>query len=677
MKEYSRENLRNVAVVGHGQVGKTSLLDVCLFKVGAANRIGRVDDKTSTLDTDPEEIKRHFSIACKLMSIEWHDKKINFLDTPGYPDFVGDVIGSMVAADCALLVLSASDGIEFGTESGWNVAKKLEKPRAFFINKMDRPHADFQGVLLNLREKFGDGVVAVQLPIGSAESFVGTVDVLAPKDPPADMADELHEAKQNLIEALADYNDELLEKFLNDEEISEEEIAAALKIGVAEGKVFPVFCGSAGIAKGMRQLLNNIVDFFPEPNQQPVMAMNTNTEELVEVDPDGPFSAQVFKTIIDPFVGRVSYLRVFSGNLSGDMSCFNPGKNVTERFSGLFTMQAGKQISLPKVCAGDIVATTKLADTKTGDTLCDKDNPVQFAPIDYPTPMLVMSATAEKKNEIDKVVMALEKEKDGDPTLQLVRNRETKELLIRAIGETQIDIVKEKLKRKYNLSAVFGEPKISLRETIRKSAEAEGKHKKQTGGHGQYGHVKLELSPKPSGEGNEFVDSIVGGVVPRQFIPAVEKGTNETLAAGILAGFPVVDVRVNLVFGSYHPVDSSEAAFKSATAIALKKAFSLASPVLLEPVFDVTVKAPEEFMGDVVGQLNARRAKIMGMDSEKGISVIKAKVPEMELYRYATILRAQTQGRGTFEAAFSHYDQMPERTAQDVINKMNEEKEAK
>ncbi len=691
MQEYQSADLRNIAVIGHGRTGKTSLLDAALFNAGAARRLGKVDDGTSVLDYEPEESRRKLSISSALAAVEWRGCKLNMIDTPGYPDFVGEMISALTASDSALIVVSAPSGMETGTEKAWLTVEEMGLPRAVFVNKMDREHADFEGTVDELRARFGQGIVPVQLPIGKEDSFQGVADLLTlhmkivthedeelVADIPEFMQEAVEEARQQLIEALSDFDDQLMEKFLEGEDIPEEEVREALAKGVRAAKVFPVFCGSALQNIGVKKLLKGLGALMPSPEDHTFIATDPKTEDPVERSTEGPFSAQVFKTIVDPFVGRLTFLRVISGDMKGDSVYWNVTRETEERISGLMTMQGKQQIPISVAHAGDIVAVAKLAATKTGDTLTEKSSQIVFEPLAYPGSMLVMSAYPMKKGEEDKVFSAIGKESDQDPTIRIEKNRETKETLVRGIGEVQLEVLKERIQRKYGAEVDFREPKVPLRETIRKTVKVEGKHKKQSGGHGQYGHVWLEISPQPAGEGNAFTESIFGGSVPRQYIPAVEKGTEETLAGGILAGFPVVDVKVNLYDGSYHTVDSSEAAFKTATAIALKKGIMDASPALLEPIFNMTITAPEYFMGDVMGQLNTKRAKILGMESKgRDMSEIKAQIPALELYKYATELRSQTKGRGDFSVEFSHYEEMPQRIAETIIEKYQAEKEKK
>ena len=681
MKNYKSTNIRNVAVLGHGKTGKTSLLDACLFNTGAAKRLGSVEDGSSALDFEPEETKRGMTIHAKLAACEWRDFKLNFIDTPGYPDFVGEVKGAVAAADSALIVISASSGIKSGTENAWLMAEESELPRAFFINKMDREHADFDGVVAELRVRFGDGVVPVQIPIGKEAAFQGVVDLLSlhmkivthdneviKDEVPEYIKGDVETARQKLIEAVAEFNNELLEKYIEGAEITEVEVAAALIEGIQAGKIFPVFCGSAKQNIGIKKLMNGIVEYLPSPYFKVSIGTDPESGEIKERSTEDSFSAQVFKTVVDPFVGRQSFIRILSGEMRGDAAYYHPNKDKDERVGTIFTLQGKRQDNLNMAAAGDIVVTTKLQDVSTGDTLCDKNDAIQYEGILYPEAMLEMAASARKKGDEDKVFGALAKQQDEDPTLILTKNAETRETLIRGIGEVHLEVLAEQLQRKFGAELMLAEPRVAYRETIRKSVQVQGKHKKQSGGHGQYGDVWLEISPQPAGEGNVFTETIFGGSVPRQYIPAVEKGTVETLAGGVLAGYPVVDVKVNLYDGSYHAVDSSEAAFKTAAAIAIKKGIMEAEPLLLEPIDTITVCTPEYYMGDVMGKLNSKRAHILGVDSKgKDMSEIQALIPAAELYRFATDLRSLTQGRGSYTLEFNRYEPVPEKKAQELI----------
>ncbi|MBR6267149.1 MAG: elongation factor G [Selenomonadaceae bacterium] len=677
MKEYQSANIRNVAVVGHGKTGKTSLLEACLFNSGCVKRLGKVDDGTGVLDYEQEEGKRKMTIGDSLAVTEWKDYKLNFIDTPGYPDFVGEVQGALTAADSALLVISAPAGIEVETERFWAMADSLSLPRAFFVNKMDREHADFYKVVEELRVRFGDGVVPVQVPIGKEAAFQGVVDLLSMRmkivrheedEIPEYIQPDVEENRQKLIEAVAEFNNELLEKYIAEEEITELEVSAALIEGIQAGKIFPVFCGSALQNAGIKKLMDGIVEYMPTPYFKVAIGTDPKTDDLIERKTEDPFSAQIFKTVVDPFVGRLSYLRILSGDMKGDSVYALSNGEDTERVGAIFTMQGKKQEGMSLAHAGDIVVTAKLQAAKTGDTLCDKNAMIRYDKIAYPEPMLAMAVTSVKKGEEDKVFGAIGRQQDEDPTIRLEKNKETRQTILYGIGEVHLEILAEKIQRKFGVEMKMDEPRVAYRETIRKTVKVEGKHKKQSGGHGQYGHVWLEISPQKAGEGNVFTETIFGGSVPRQYIPAVEKGTQETLAAGVLAGYPVVDVSVNLYDGSYHSVDSSEAAFKTATALAIKKGVMEANPVLLEPINEITVVTPEYYMGDVMGKLNSKRAKILGVDAHgKDMSAVHALIPASELYKYATELRSQTQGRGSFSVKFSHYELMPDKLAEKII----------
>ena len=686
MKDYTSEQIRNVAFCGHGRSGKTTLLEAALFDSGATTRLGNVDQGTSVLDFEPEENKRKMSISAALAAVEWKNFKINAIDVPGFPDFVAEMHGALAAADSAVIVVSASAGVEVETEKAWALAENLNLPRAFFISKMDREHADFEKVLADLRNKFGNSVVPVQVPVGKEDSFKGVVDLIkafskvANDDEQidaAEVADEVEDMRLEMLDIVAEFNDELMEKYLEGEveDLDEKEISEALAQGFKEAKVFPVFVGSALKNIGVKKFLNSVVEFFPAPDSKVYSGINPKTDELVERKVSEPFSGQIFKTMVDPFVGRMSYVRVISGDMKGDATYQLFGLNTEgqERLSGLFTMQGKKQIPVDTAHAGDIVVTSKLANAKTGDTLCDKAAPIKYERIKYPEPMLAMAVTSEKKGEEDKVFGAITRQQDEDPTIMLVKNAETKQTILKGIGEVHLDILSDKIQRKFGVKMVLGEPRVAYRETIRKEVEVQGKHKKQSGGHGQYGDVWLRIGPNKDANtevnnGNVWSESIFGGSVPRQYFPAVEKGTQETLAEGVIAGYPVVNVSVNLFDGSYHAVDSSEAAFKMATSIAIKKGILSANPILLEPIEEITVLTPENYMGDIIGNLNSRRGKILGMDPKgKGMTEVKAFVPSSELYKYATDLRSQTQGRASYSLKFARYEPMPDKLAEKII----------
>lgn len=680
MKEYNSSDLRNVAIVGQGKAGKTSLAEACLFSAGAVNRLGRVDEKTSVMDFDAEEMKRKLTISNSLAACEWKGYKLNFIDTPGYPDFVGEVKAALQAVDFSLFVLSAPSGIAAETEKIWHYAQQMALPRALFINKMDREHADFAGLLEELRVKFGRGVVPIQLPIGKEAAFQGVADLLKLHTKiqlnseeviegtiPEYMEGEVEAARQQLIETIAEYNNELLEKYIEGQEITELEIEAALIEGIQAGKVFPVLCGSAYQNIGTKKLMNAMIEYMPTPYFKISLGVEPESGEYIERKTEDAFSAQIFKTTIDPLVGRFSFIRILSGKMKGDSTYYNSTKAINERVGNLFTLQGKRQLGISSVCAGDIVVAAKLA-SSTGDTLCEKMAAIRYEGIEYPTAMLTMAIRPKHKDDEDKIGVALNKQQEEDPSLRINKAKDTKELLISGLGELHLDIVLEKLQRKFGVEASLALPQIAYRETIRQKVRAEGKHKKQSGGHGQYGHVWLDIEPLVPGSGNQFTESIFGGSVPRQYIPAVEKGMQETLQNGVLAGYPMVDVKVNLTDGSYHTVDSSEVAFKTATALAIRKGVAEAKPVLLEPIYTIQVHVPAYYMGEVVGDLNAKRGRIMGMESnEKGEGEIKAQIPLAEISKYATDLRSLTQGRGEFSLAFLQYEEVPIKKAEAII----------
>ncbi len=690
MKSYTADSIRNVALVGHGGCGKTSLAEALLFVSGGIDRLGRVDEGTTASDYDPDEIKRKISINATPVPCEWQGVKVNFIDTPGYADFVGDVKSTLRVVEGALLVVCAVSGIEVGTENGWAFAQENGISRAFFVNKMDRENADFYSVADALKLRFGARVVPVQLPIGAAETFGGVVDLLSMKaytgsgkdasegPIPADMADTVAKYREALVEAAAENDDELLSKYLDGEELTNEEIIRGLEIGVRAGDVFPVFCGSAAKNIGVTDLLNEIIRSFPsaaESGAEAGVNPQTDAEEERKPADSEPFAGLVFKTLADPYVGKLTYFRVYSGVLKSDTHSYNSTKGVDERVGQIYFTRGKAQIPVAEVHAGDIAAVAKLTETVTGDTLCDKAKPIRFAPIAFPEPVFSVAIQAKTKADEDKLGPALQKLGDEDPTFKHRRDAETGQTLISGLGETHVDIIVDRLKRKFGVEVEVSTPKIPYRETITLAAKAQGKHKKQSGGRGQYGDAWVELEPQERGKGFEYVDAVVGGAIPRQYIPAVEKGIREAMERGILAGYPVVDIKATVYDGSFHPVDSSEMAFKMAGILAFQAAAEKAGPVILEPVMSVEVIVPEEYMGDVIGDLNGKRGRILGMEPlEGGRQLIKAMVPQSEMQRYAVDLRSIARGRGTFHAELSHYEQVPAHVAQQIIEQHKKEK---
>jgi elongation factor G len=690
LREYKSDKLRSVGIVAHGGAGKTSLTESLLFNAGAVTRMGRVDDGTTITDFEPEEIKRKVTISAALAPCEWQDHKINFIDTPGYADFVGEVKGVLRAVDSTLVVLCAASGVEVETEKTWEYARELNLPRMAFINKMDRENADFDGVIQEMREKFGPAVLPIQLPIGSEESFKGIVDLIKMKaiisynsqnsqiselEIPDNLQEKALEARQKLIEVAAETDDELLAKYLDGEDLSDDEVKRGLSKGIYQSKIFPVMCGSAYKNIGIQQIMNAILDYLPSPEASSVLGMHPISKDIVERKNSDGFSAIVFKTTADPFVGRLSYIRLFSGTMKPDSILYNASKEKMERIGNVFTLRGKHQVALNTVFAGDIAVVAKLQETGTGDTLCEKDKPIIFESITYPKPMFTMCIEAKNKGDEDKIGNALNRLMDEDKTFKVIKNLETKQLLISGIGELHTDIMAERMKRKFGVDVILSDPKIPYRETIRSTVKVEGKHKKQSGGHGQYGHVWLQLDPLPMGNNFEFVDSIFGGSVPRQYIPAVEKGVRDALIGGVLGGYPMVDIKVTLYDGSYHNVDSSEMAFKIASTMALRKGALQAKPTLLEPICNVKINVPDSFMGDVIADLNGKRGRIQGMEPiTQGTGVIKAQVPMSEMFRYAIDLRSITQGRGYFDLNFSHYEEVPQRIADMIIAASKKEK---
>lgn len=680
MKEYTSDKLRSVGIVAHGGAGKTTIAEALLFRSGAITRMGKVEEGSTVSDFEPEELKRKVTINSTLIPCEWKDTKINFIDTPGYADFVGELQGTLRAVDSALVVVCASSGLEVGTEKAWQYAEELNLPRVIFVSKMDRENADFEKVVKQLKDTFGNKVIPLQIAIGAENNFRGIVDIVKMKayiangneyieeEIPEDLQDIAQISREEIIEAAAEMNDDTLEKFLNGEELTEEEVMRGLVEGIKQAKIYPVLCGTATKNIGIGRVMDSIKDYTPSAAERNVVAKDKKTGEDKVIDINAPLSALVFKTTTDPFVGRLSFIRVFSGKIVPDSNLYNVTKDKVEKVGNIFSMRGKQQIPLKAIYAGDIGVIAKLQDTGTGDTICDKNELVEYAPINFPKPMYTMAIEAKNKGDEDKIGMAINRMMDEDPTFRLEKNTASKEKLISGVGDQHIEIILEKMKRKFGVDAILKNPKITYRETIRGKARVEGKHKKQSGGHGQYGHVWIEIEPLATGGGFEFVDSIVGGAVPRQYIPAVEKGMRESLLSGVLAGYPVVDIKIKLVDGTYHNVDSSEMAFKIASNTAFKKGCLQSKPVLLEPVYNIEVVVPQDSMGDIVGDFNTKRGRILGMEPiGNGLGSVKALVPYSELQKYAIDLRSMTQGRGSFDMHFAHYDEVPPNIADKII----------
>ncbi len=670
MKVYSSESIRNIGVVSHQGAGKTSLTESMLFNTGATNRLGKVDEGNTVADYHPEEIKRKSTVNTSLVACEWLDTKINLLDTPGFTDFFGEVKGVLRVADALLMLVDAVSGVEVSTEIVWELADESKLPRIVFVNKLDRENANFGKALDSMKEKLTQQIVPIQFPIGSEANFNGIIDLIAMKayqyngngkpseiPIPADLMSDVEAYREMMIEAAAEGEDELTMKYLEGEELTNEEIIAGLKAGVNSGKVVPVLCGSALKNIGADLLLNVLVQYAPSP-----------LERLEDQDaPNKPMASLVFKTMADPYVGRISFFRVYQGSFKGDSTAYNPNKETDEKISQLFTMQGKNQLQVPELKFGDIGMVAKLAQTGTGDTLTTKGSGAILDGIDFPTPTLTVAIEAKTKGDEDKLGIGIGRLLEEDPTLRLEKNVETHQTLLTGMGEAHIDITLDRLKRKFGVEVITSDVIVPYRETIRGTAtRVEGKHKKQSGGHGQYGHVYIDVEPYADGE-FEFTETIFGGSVPRQYIPGVEKGIRESLTEGVLAGYPVTNIKVNLQDGSFHPVDSSEMAFKIAASIAFRKACEQAKPVLLEPIMSVEIKVPDQFMGDIMGDLNSKRGRILGMEKSGNMQVIKAQVPLAEMFRYSIDLKSITQGRGSFVMEFYSYEDVPSMMAEKII----------
>jgi len=684
--------LRNIALVGHGSSGKTSLSEIMLFKTGTIKRLGRVEDGNTVMDYEPEELKRLISISSGFNQFNWKKNIISLIDTPGDQNFFTDTINSLQAADGVVVVIDAVDGIKVQTELAWDYAREFGLPAVIFINKLDRERADFIRTFNNARNIFQPKPIILQLPVGSESGFKGIVDLISMKahiydsdgkvttgEIPADMMESANKEREALIENIAEADDKLIEKYLEGEALSDDEIKAALRKGTISGTFVPVICGSAIKDIGIDLLMELVVNCMPSPLEKaPRKGMDPNDEgKTIEraPDPEAPFSAFVFKTVADPYAGRLSIMKIVSGSLGESGNFYNVNKSSRERYNQLLTIAGKEQKPITEAGPGEIVAVAKLKETATGDTLCDESSKILFE-CAKPLPTLISFAVGSKvKGEEDKIFISLSKLLEEDSALKLERNAETKEILLSGRGQVHIEVIVEKVKRKFNVDAQLNTPKVPYKETIKKKVRVQGRHKKQSGGHGQFGDCWIQMEPLPRGKGFEFVDAIVGGSIPRQYIPAVEKGIIESCQKGVIAGFPCIDFRVTLDDGSFHAVDSSEMAFKVAGSIAFKKAVQEAKPVLLEPVMKVTITTPDEYMGDIMGNLNSRRGRVLGMDTAGKNQVIIANVPMSEFLTYEPDLRSMTGGRGIYTMEFSHYDEVPAQLAEKIIDAANKEKE--
>ncbi len=675
------DSIRNIVVMGHGKCGKTTLTEAMLYNAGAIKRLGSVADGTTVSDYDNEEIKRQCSINTTLEAINWKDLKYNVIDTPGFFDYAGDVKAGVRAADSALIVLSGRSGVSVGTEQVYEYAKNKDIPIMFFVNKIDDNRASYEKTLEEMKAVFGKAVTPFVYPIREGDEFKGFVDIVdmtARRYEGADrvdipvpdgMADIVAPLRDMIMEAIASTDEELMVKYFNEEEFTVDEIKQAIRKGVKDGSIYPVYCGSGQDNIGVRSLMDGIGKYLPSPSEIQEVGRKADTAEPVELvqTEEETSAAIVFKTIADPYVGKMSLFRVYSGEIKSDSSYYNPNKGESEKIGKLYSLCGKTQTEVKSVKAGDIGCVAKLEFTKTGDTLCDKNKNIILTGIEFPSPVLSMAVLPEAKGDEEKIVSGLTKLMDEDPTFTVTNNAETKQTLINGQGEQHIDVIVSKLKNKYGVNVILEEPVTPYRETITSTATVEGKHKKQSGGHGQYGHVKIEFSPGVTEE-LMFEEKVFGGSVPKNYFPAIEKGLLDSAQKGVLAGYPVVNLKAVLLDGSYHPVDSSEMAFKTAAAIAYKEGLKQAGPVILEPIGYLKSYVPENIMGDVIGDINKRRGRIMGMgESDKqGLNLVEAEVPMSEMHKYATDLRAMSGGRGTFTFEFVRYERAP----MDVANKI-------
>jgi elongation factor G len=676
MKVYDAQSLRNVALVGHSGAGKTQLVSTLLFDAGAVNRLGRVDEGTTVTDYDEEEISRKHTLSSALAYVEWTRTKINFIDTPGMANFLSDAKAALRVADAAVVVVDAVAGVEVSTEKIWTAAEELEVPRIIVLNRLDRERASVDRSLDSLRSVFGRTVIPIQLPIGEEKSFRGVVDLVAMKawtyqtdgsgkasegPVPSEMESAAAAAREALIEMVAEADDALMERFFDAGTLTQEELWSGLKRGISAGRIFPALCASASVNVGMQPLLDALVAYVQSPAERGVAARNAKSGEEIRVpaSESAPVAAFVWKTVADPFAGRITMFRVIAGALKADSTVQNVTRDTAERVGHLMLLQGKTQTAVPEIKAGDLGAVAKLKDTLTSDLLADKACTFRMAPIKFPEAVISYAIEPKSRGDEEKISTALHRLQEEDPTLSYNRDPQTKELLLSGQGQSHIEVAVAKLKRRFGVEVNLKLPRIPYRETISASTDAHGRHKKQTGGHGQFGDCKVRFEPLPRGSDFEFVDDIFGGAIPRQFIPAVEKGIQDARMRGFLAGYPVVDFRATVFDGSFHAVDSNELSFKMAGSLAFKDGMSRARPTLLEPVMDVEVYAPSDYAGDLMGDLNARRGRIGGMDTRGASTVIRAKVPMAEMLTYEQHLTSATGGRGSYHMEFSHYEEVP------------------
>jgi elongation factor G len=695
MKKYETESIRNLGMFSHGGEGKTTTVEAMLFLAGENTRLGKVDEGTSLMDYEPEEIERKATISASVACFDWNKYKINMIDTPGDDNFIYDAKLCMRVVDGAVILVSAVSGVRVQTEKVWEYADELGVPVSFFINKIDRERADFGRTLEDLQKTFTEkSIIAVQLPIGKEDAFRGVVDLISMKsyiykddqsgafetaEIPPELADEAARFREKLIEAAVEMDDEIMERYLNGDEIKNEEIETCLRGGIWDGKIAPVMVGAAAKNIGIQPLLDNLVKYFPDPLYKgAAKGVTPGSGKAIDrqMSVGEPFSAFIFKTITDPFAGKLTLFKVYSGELHPDSVVLNVKKEEKERIGQIFYLVGKKQKPAGLASVGDIAAVAKLREATTGDTLCDEKSPIQYPEVVLPPPLISFSLHPKSKGDEDKLNTSLQRLIEEDPSIRYSRDEQTKEFIISGMGQIHIEVLVARMKRKFGVDVDLREPKVPYKETIKGRTKVQGKYKRQSGGRGQYGDCWLELEPLPHGAGFEFVDKIVGGVIPRQYIPSVEKGIVEAMEHGILAGYPTTDFRATVYDGSYHEVDSSDMAFKIAASMGFKKGMEQSQPTLLEPIMKVEIIIPEEFVGDVMGDMNSRRGKIMGVEAKGHNQIVKSVTPMAEMLKYAPDLRSMTGGRGTFTMEFSHYEEVPAHIAQKVIEAANKEREA-
>ncbi len=688
MKEYTGEQIRNIGTGAHGAAGKTSLVEAMLFTMGETTRMGSIDQGNTASDYNEDEIERQISISTSMLHGEWNKTKINVIDTPGFSDFFGDVVSGLRVVENVLLVVSSAGGIEVGTEQVWELAEKYGKPVTVVINKLDRENVVFDKIVSDLQGRFGNHLLLAQIPVETGVNFFKIIDLLKMKlvtypqdksgkpteeDIPGDLKASAEEMRNKLVEAVAESDDELLEKFFEAGELTEDEFIGGFKKALKNRRIFPIFCTSATHNVGVSALLDFVVDFSPAPVEMPPVK-GLEDKEVKPTD-DESLSAFVFKTVSESHVGELSFVRVFSGVLESGEETFNVTQNHAERVGQIFDLSGKNKHNVDRLHAGDLGALVKLKSTHTGDTLCPKNSPIQIPPIEFPPALLSLAIEPKSKGDEAKISSGLQSLHEEDPTFVVKYDPELKQTIISGQGELHLDIIVKRLKQKFGVEVNIKDPKIPYRETIRGKSDARYRHKKQSGGAGQFAEVLMRIEPKARGEGVEFTNSLVGQNVDRVYVPSVEKGVNSACEEGVIAGYRVVDLKVDFYDGKMHPVDSSDIAFQIAGRAAFKDAFKQAKPVLLEPIYDIEVKVPEEYMGDVMGDISSKRGKISGMEADGHFQVIKAKVPLAELHKYSTTLRSMTQGRGLFRQKFSHYEEVPSDQANKIIEQSKKEKE--